>query len=99
MPKVSFFTIMDIYLMSSFVVLMLMLVHCAAIRWIMEHKILDAVTSRTMDVAMGVVLSVLWVGGHIWFFVRFYAIKKDQAIECGTLLDEVVTNHEGTGAF
>jgi len=98
MPKVSFFTLMDLYLMSSFLVLVILLCECAGICWILEREFLDYLQAERADLGTFGALMLVWILGHFWFFARFYRIQSEQEACCGLKLDQVITNHEGNSA-
>jgi hypothetical protein len=99
LPKVSFFTIMDVYLFASFIVLLILIVQSAGIKFFISMEFLDEHSGRRVDVIFAIIVFASWGLMNLLFFRRFYEIEAEGASELGDPLPDIVTNHASAGAF
>jgi hypothetical protein len=99
LPKVSFMTIMDIYLFASFIVLLILIAQSAILKAIITVGVVELELGSQIDLLCAGLISLGWFFGNWAFFHRFYAIERENTADLGDPLPDVVTNHASAGAF
>jgi hypothetical protein len=99
MPKVSFFTILDIYLLFSNMFMVALMAEAAALKLLVNVDMIDAGDGMFVDLCFMSGMMFLWIFGNIWYYWRYRALMLRQTDLVGPLVKDITTNFETQGAM
>lgn len=86
LPKVSYFTVLDLYLFPSFIFLVTIMVDFAAIKFLHERGVVDETNGRRVDLYVAGAIFGFWVLCQVVFLLRFKALDRRQRSGLGSML-------------
>lgn len=99
MPKVSFFTILDIYLLFSNMFMVALMAEAAALKLLVNVDMIDAGDGMFVDLCFMSGMMFFWIFGNIWYYWRYRALMQKQTDLVGPLVKDITTNFETQGAM
>jgi len=94
LPKVSFTTILDLYMLVAFGMMVGVVVEAALVKFIQRAFELSDQRLARLDVTLAATMSIIWTLWNIIYLARFVHFEKMQREHLGKLLTQVVTNDE-----
>lgn len=98
LPKVSFTTILDLYLLVAFGVMISVIVFSAFTKGLHRWGGLHNETVQSVDYCICAVLGGFWLIWNIGYFWRFNSFQKEQQDRLGELIPEILTNKPSPGS-
>lgn len=99
LPKVSFFTILDIYMLFTLTIMLVLMMQSAWMRFMYLVDMVNDDDGMFVDLMFTCVMMVVWVFGNAFFFYRYNRLKERFAVEVGPFMKEVPTNFDSEGAL
>jgi hypothetical protein len=100
LPKVSFFTVLDVYLFVSFVFMLLLILESAVLKGLtLSDWGYSFADLRALDLRLCAIYLALWVLCNLWFLFRFDKLEQRQTSKLGHLLTHISTNKVSKGAM
>jgi hypothetical protein len=96
LPKVPFFTLLDVYLVFAFLVIIALMGWSAGVCFVNLLEIIPTTVIRHMDFAFFCFSLVIWVYGNMHYHRIFYKLEDHQRGEVGDLVEGVTTNFDAT---
>lgn len=89
LPKVSFSTVLDLFLQPSFAFLMLLVCQFAIMKLLFVFGYFedDSIRARQIDVAVGAIIFAVWFISNLLYIHNFNRITAQQKASLGKLLD------------
>lgn len=83
LPKVSFFTLLDVYSMAAFVVMLLLMMSFAAVSVLLKSEFLDPEEGRKLDLTVMGGMASLWLAAQLAYLVRWSVMDMRQRAVLG----------------
>jgi len=99
MPKVSFMTILDVYMMVCTLVMVALILESAGVKLILVFGSWSRETILRWDLCSGSTIFGSWFFFNLFYFCRFYQIQGKQRASLGDKLPNISTNQESKGAM
>jgi len=98
LPKVSFTTILDLYMLVAFGTMIAVLVQAALIKAVARLELVSGNNLRTFDAALATALACWWLFWNAGYFWRFYHFEREQRHILGEPLSHIITNKPSPGS-
>jgi hypothetical protein len=99
LPKVSFFTVLDIYMFGNFIVMLFLIIQAAAVKFVIASEIMSLADGTKIDVIFAIGVYIIWIILNIIFFRRFFALDQENVHRLGPPLAHIATNQDTKGAL
>lgn len=99
LPKVSFFTVLDVYLFASFCIMVVIIIESAVMKVLYVYQNMPLDTLASVDFICALSLLSSWVLMNVAFLFRFHRLEVRQRRELGELLPFITTNSAAKGAM
>jgi len=98
LPKVSFTTILDLYMLVAFGIMVTVLVQAGIIKGLQRTGLASDETIHSLNTTLGFILVFGWFIWNIGYFWRFFQFEQEQRDRLGELLPQIITNKESPGS-
>lgn len=98
LPKVAFTTILDIYMLVAFTVMVGVLVQGAFMKALERFGSMSGQQLENIDVTFGVILCACWMIWNVLYIARFKQFEMQQKQSLGELLPHIITNKASPGS-
>jgi hypothetical protein len=97
LPKVPFFTLLDVYIVFALVMMVIIILWSASMRALWRFTPIDESFLRLLDIGFLGSSVMFWTFGNLRYFSKFYKLKGKLFEEVGRPIEGVVTNQEDAG--
>jgi hypothetical protein len=92
LPKVSFTTILDLYMSVAFCTMMSVVIEAATVKFLQRVVRLTHDQLLRLDAMLGILMVCSWFIWNAIYILRFFQFQRAQTDALGNLLSQVVTN-------
>lgn len=97
LPKVSFTTILDLYMLVAFGMMVGIVFEAALVKFVRRMDQFSQDSLRDLDTGMAHFMVFCWIVWNVYYLCRFVSFSRAQSNKLGRLLPQLVTNTEPPG--